>query len=485
MIAALLDLARTHAPLLSLSTLVIGAALAIAGAGPRLSWFIALAAALASAAFASDMALRLLTDGEIVLTIEGAALFPDGVGAFAGALLAGVAVLAVMAAGASLGDYERRAAPFALALLLLTAAGWIGALMARDLVGVLIAVETAWLASVGLVAMSAQRAALNGALRMLGAGGVGGAMFVLGAGLLHHGAGALDLPAIAAAHVERADAAALGAGLVLLGVALKAGVAPLHEWMGAVLGRVNAVGALAVGVLCAIGAIAVIVRLAAYLLPSLAFGEGVSIALAVLGGASVVIGSVQAVGSHNLRRMTGYAGIAQAGGVLLCVALASPAGYAAALVQLTAFAGAALALFGGAAAGGVQTLETLDGLGRRAPLAGAAIMAGAVSLMGAPLTLGFLGRWRLVEAGVGAGWWWAAGAVIFASLAGVFYGGRLIERLYFRRAGEVYAGARDVWRWAMAPMLAASIVVIGLGVAPAGLLAAADAAAAHIAGSVR
>ena len=33
-----------------------------------------------------------------------------------------------------------------------------------------------------------------------------------------------------------------------------------------------------------------------------------------------------------------------------------------------------------------------------------------------------LARWRLVEAGVGAGWWWAAGLVIIASLAGVFYG---------------------------------------------------------------
>src|SRR5690606_27146563 len=152
-----------------------------------------------------------------------------------------------------------------------------------------------------------------------------------GAGLLNHAAGTLALPTIAAAHIERTDAAALGAGLVLLGIALKAGIAPLHDWMGAVLGRVNAIGALAVGVICAIGAVAVIARVGAYLLPALAFGEGISIALAVLGGASVVIGSVQAVGSHNLRRMTGYAGIAQAGGVLLCVALASPAGYAAAL----------------------------------------------------------------------------------------------------------------------------------------------------------
>jgi NADH:ubiquinone oxidoreductase subunit 2 (subunit N) len=129
-------------------------------------------------------------------------------------------------------------------------------------------------------------------------------------------------------------------------------------------------------------------------------------------------------------------------------------------------------------------MEGLDGMGRRAPLASAAMTAGAISLMGAPLTLGFLGRWRLVEAGVGAGWWWAAGAVILASLAGVFYGGRLIERLYFRRAGATYEGGRDLWALTLAPALIASIAVTMLGLAPAALLDAANAAAALMLGGV-
>ena len=115
----------------------------------------------------------------------------------------------------------------------------------------------------------------------------------------------------------------------------------------------------------------------------------------------------------------------------------------------------------------------LDGYGQRAPLASAAITVGALSLMGAPLTIGFLARWRLVEAGVGAGWWWAAGLVIIASLAGVFYGGRLIERIYFRRADIAYAGEGGVWRVALAPALVAAIVAIAIGLAPSVLLRAA------------
>jgi NADH:ubiquinone oxidoreductase subunit 2 (subunit N) len=103
--------------------------------------------------------------------------------------------------------------------------------------------------------------------------------------------------------------------------------------------------------------------------------------------------------------------------------------------------------------------------------------------MGAPLTLGFLGRWRLVEAGLGADWWWAAAAAIVASLAGVFYGGRLIERLYFRRAASTTAADRDVLRFALAPALVAAICATAIGLSPGLLLRATTAAAAMLTGA--
>lgn len=480
MSAQVLELARAHAPLLALLIPLLGAAVAIVTPSARLSWLVAIVAAGAGAAVAFDLGLRTLVREDVpVHAAEGLALRADGLSLFAAALVTGVAALTAIGAGASLRTFDKRVAPFAMALLLCVGAGWTGALFARDLVGVLISVETAWLAGVGLLALGGERerGVLNGALRMLSAGGAGSALFILGAAFMHFSVGSLDIAAIATADLETPAGAAIGAGLLLLGLAFKAGAAPLHDWMGAAYGRAGALAALALGVVGAVGATAAIARLAAHIVMAPALYEGVAIALAVLGCASVVIGSMQAVGARNLRRLAAYAGVAQLGGVLLCVALGSPAGFAAALVQMTAFAAAALALFGGAAAGGVHAMEALDGMGRRAPLAGAAMTAGAISLMGAPLTLGFLGRWRLVEAGVGAGWWWAAGAVILASLAGVFYGGRLIERLYFRRAFAAYEGGGDVWALTLAPALIASILVTALGLAPAALLDAARAAA--------
>lgn len=484
MSAAYLDLARTHAPLLMIIAPLVGAALVLISAPARLGWLVASLAAGLTALSAIDFALAAFGGAAHPVAVVGVMLHVDGAGVFAGALIALTATLIVFAAGSGLKDAGSEPAPFALALLLCALAGWIGALVARDLFAVIAAVEAAWLSGLGLTALHGvrDRGALNGALRMLCVGGVGGVLMLLGAALLTRAAGSSALDALPLAQIRMENLAGAGAALIALGLAIKAGVAPVHAWMSAAVGRATVMVTLGVGALGVLGALSVLARLSAYTITAPQIGAAVSVALAALGAVSVVVGSVQAVGASNFLRLAAYAGVSQAGCVLLSVALGSPAGFAAALTQLAAFAAAGLALYGGAAAGRVTSLSMLDGYAQRAPLASAAITAGALSLMGAPLTIGFLGRWRLVEAGVGAGWWWAAGLVIIASLAGVFYGGRLIERMYFRRANAAYAGEGGVWRVALGPALIGAIIAIGAGVAPGSLLRAAAAASAMLTG---
>jgi formate hydrogenlyase subunit 3/multisubunit Na+/H+ antiporter MnhD subunit len=473
-----LELARANAPFLILAALLGGAALTVLTPNARTAWAMATLGALLSAVIAADLALRVLRSAApLAFAQADLALRVDGIGAFAAPLITGAGALIVIAGGGLMRkDFSPRAAPFALALLLVMIAGWAGAALAEDFIGLFLAAEAAWLASVGLVALSGERdrAALTGALRMLSVGGVAAALMLLGVGLLHRGLGGLDLAAFAVAPVAAPDLASAGVGLVFAGLALKGGVAPLHLWLGAAFGRTGGLAALALGAVGITGALLAMARVAAAALTAPAIGQGAAMALLVLGLVSVAIGSVQAIGAVNIRRLAAYAGAAQAGCVLLSMALGSPAGFAAALVQIFALCVAALALFGGAAAmGGPGALNALDGLARRAPVASAAIAAGALSLMGAPLTLGSLGRWRMIEAGVGAGWWWTAGAVIVTSLAAVFYGGRLIERLYFRRASLPYEGASDPWRALLGPALVTAIAAITIGLAPGLLLQAA------------
>jgi multicomponent Na+:H+ antiporter subunit D len=482
---AYLDLARAHAPVLMLVLLLGGAALSVAVSQARLSWAVALLAS-GGALFVSLLAGadRLLRSGAVPAGEAGVGLAIDGVGAIAAPLLSGLLVLTLLSAAPALRALHPRTAPYAIALALCVAAGWIGALFAEDLLGLIAGSQIGWLAAVALLGVCGdrERGALNGALRMWTYGGAGAALMVLGLGLVMRAIGGADVAAAASVQIGAPNMAAIGYVLVLLPLALFAGVAPLHGWAGAAFGRADGFVAMTMGGVGVIGAAAVLTRLSAYVAAAPAIAEGVDAALVALGGASVLIGAVQAVGAVNLGRLVAYAGATQAGCILLALALGSPAGFAAALIQLFAWAAGALALLIGAAAARSFDFGALDGLARRAPIASAAITAGALSLMGAPLTIGFLGRWRLIEASVGAGWWWATGAAIAASLAAVFYGGRLIERIYFRRVTEAQEADGDFWRFMRAPVAMAAIVAIGVGIAPSFLIQVASRAAALVLG---
>ncbi len=447
-----------------------GAAIALVLAHARLSWAAGLVLLSGVAAAMIDLSLR----GVMPLT--------GGTSMFAAPLIATLAALCVLAGGAALREIGAQATPFALALVLCAAGGWLLALNAADWIGFAAAAETAWLASAAALALADRnRGALNGAMRMLTYGGVSAALMFIGVGFVSAATASADIAALT--EVNNPALCVTGLVLVLLSLCVKAGLAPLHAWTGAALGRAGALPALAIGVLGMTGALAAIVRISATAAAAPELAAGVTAMLAGAGAVSIVIGSIQAMGAANLKRLAAYAFASQAGCVLLSVSLGSPAGFAAALVQIFALSAAMLALLGAAAATRNAALHALDGLGRRYPIAGIAVTAGALSLMGAPLTIGFLGRWRLIEAAVGAGWWWVAGIALLASLAAVFYGGRLIERVYFRRAAAVADAEKDPWRVLAAPALVTAIVAIALGVEPSALLEVSARAAAHMFGA--
>ena len=75
-------------------------------------------------------------------------------------------------------------------------------------------------------------------------------------------------------HIDAPGLASAGIGLVLLSVALKAGIAPLNFWIGAAYGRAGRLAVLVLGALGAVGALCVLVRLASFALPAPANSGG-------------------------------------------------------------------------------------------------------------------------------------------------------------------------------------------------------------------
>jgi hypothetical protein len=115
--------------------------------------------------------------------------------------------------------------------------------------------------------------------------------------------------------------------LTLCGFFFKLAVFPFHVWAPDVSGR-RPSGCGFIATASKIGAVAVLLRLAAASEESGTYLAHVLVALSIL---SMTVGNLAAIAQKDLKRMFAYSSIAQAGYVLIGILSMSPDGYAAAI----------------------------------------------------------------------------------------------------------------------------------------------------------
>jgi formate hydrogenlyase subunit 3/multisubunit Na+/H+ antiporter MnhD subunit len=390
----------------------------------------ALGAALIGAGFA---AWGVLAYGPLAYVLsEGLVLRLDAWSALMTAASLALVLVGWLIGGAGyLAEADPGPARYGLAAALGVVAAAAAAAYGANLAFVVLALQLAGLSLAVLSATAgAHRAqALNASLRTLTAFGVAGVLGWFGVGLFVVAAGALD-PA-AALGAPLSNAAASGLLLVFVALCLAGLIAPLNHWGPSLFG--HGPGLAGVVALTAIGPLLFVAagRVVSGLF-DLGGGPPVGVSLLVLGAASALVGGFQALVARDLRRLAGYAFAAQAGCALLSIALVTPAGAGAAALKIVAAGLGALLL---ASAGSrEQDIARLDGLAHRAPVAALCAALGCLILMSAPFTIGYSASWVAVEAALARGWWPAAVVTVVVSLAGVVFGGRILERMFFRTA---------------------------------------------------
>lgn len=68
------------------------------------------------------------------------------------------------------------------------------------------------------------------------------------------------------------------------------------------------------------------------------------------------------------------------------------------------------------------------------PLTMTAIIIGSLSLIGTPLTAGFISKWFLIVAVIEQGWWIVAFILLIGSILAIYYVWRIIEATYFKKS---------------------------------------------------
>ena len=255
---------------------------------------------------------------------------------------------------------------------------------------------------------------------------------LFGLALLYAESGSLDFAGVVS-HLSQSEFQGLyllvGSTLLLIGLGFKLSLVPFHLWTPDVYQAAPLPVTALLATLSKGAVLALLLRYASLaqiqVYPAVIFGIG------VLAVASMLIGNLLALLQENPKRLLAYSSIAHMGYVLIAVLLSSVLAieavglYLAAYLLMTLGALAALSVVS-ESGHEPQTLNDLQGLLWQRPFAAMALILMLLSLAGIPLTLGFIGKFYLVNAAVQGGLWWMLTALIIGSVIGLFYYLRLV-----------------------------------------------------------
>lgn len=370
----------------------------------------------------------------------------------AAALFAGLSVLVAAVSGRQPGEYWF--------LLAISAAGGITLAGSRDLITLIVALETLTVPLYILVAKPGRDGAEAGVTFLI-ASIASSATALMGAAFLYAAAGTVHLGGLAAG-LAGADPglAAAGAALLLTGLAFKLAAAPLHAWAPLVLERAPLPIATYLASSSKLGGAVAIVWVVYFGLEAGA-GTSAGIVMAALSVASIVIGNLGALVQRRTVPLLAWSGVAHAGYVLAPLAVvATAAGRAdlstaasAALTYAVFFilleAGAFAALTAVRSEGG--SIAELTGLWRSAPLPASVFLFAVIGLAGLPPALaGTFAKVAVLEVLAPSAVWLAV-IVAAGTVLGLAYYLPLARTVVLGRGPAVSKG-----RFAMA------IVAIGL-----------------------
>ena len=322
-------------------------------------------------------------------------------------------------------------------LLLLSVVGMVALGTANDLITLFVALEVLSLALYVLAGLARRdRRSQEASLKYFVLGAVASAILLYGMALVYVATGSVSLPAIGASIglvTTPRFVAALGLGLVTVGIGFKVALAPFHLWTPDVYqGSPTNVTAFMAAATKAAG-FAAALRLYLVAFPSL---EALWVpVLATLAAITMLYGAYVAVVQHDLKRMLAYSSITHAGYATIGVVAGSDAGLSATLWYLLTYAVATLGAFGCVVAlersrRGEVALVDLRGLGRTSPAVAGILALCLLSLAGIPATAGFIGKLAVFEAGVRAGLTWLVVIGVISTVIAAFF--------YLRIAGMMF-----------------------------------------------
>lgn len=397
----------------------------------------------------------------------------------------GVAALLVVIGSADYLDREHLPPGEFYALVLFATAGMGVMVSAQELVTAFIGLEISSISSYILASYRRDAPRSNeAALKYFLLGSFATAFFLYGVALGYTALGTTRLADLGAALAQASPSVlvTLGLGLMMVGLCFKVAVAPFQIWTPDVYEGAPApvTALLSSGPKAA--AFGLLLRILFVAFPSQ--GDRWLWVVWISAALTMCIGNLAALVQSSVKRMLAYSSIAHAGYILVAFAARSDLGIAAVLFYLATYALAKLGAFlvvAHLAGPGERRLEIDDfaGLATRQPAAAACFSLFLLSLLGMPVTAGFLGKFYIFKAAINSGLLWLVILMALNSVAGAYYYLRVIVVMYMREPKEETEALPVPFGLGFALLVAAAGTVL-LGLFPNWVMSYANQAASSL-----
>ncbi len=442
-----------HLPVLVVVLPLLAAVLipVVGRAGRSLAWATAVAACAASFVLTLSLLGRVLSVGEIHYWLGGwqppwgIEYVVDYLNGFVLVVVSFIAlVVSVYARKSVEADIPEKRTNFFYCVYMLLVMGLLGIVITGDVFNLYVFIEISSLSGYALIATGRSREALTASFNYLVLGTVAATFILLGIGHLYMVTGSLNM-----ADLAQRLPALYGSKVVLtaftfltVGLSIKVALFPLHIWMpNAYANAPSSVSAMLAATGTKVGAYALLRTM--FTVFNVRFDMEVvpfTKILLVVSAVAIVAGSVLAIAQTDIRRMLAYSSVGQIGYILIGAAVAKQTAMAGSLLHILNHALMKGALFMTAGiilySTGKENIEDLKGLGRRMPFTMAAFTVAALSMIGVPLTVGFVSKWYLSVGAMEAGMWYVVPVILLSSLLTAVYFWRVIERIYFGEAED-------------------------------------------------
>jgi len=383
----------------------------------------------------------------------------DAVNAFVALIVAGIAAITLPYALLSVeNEISEHQIPLFYSAFLLCLTGLLGITQTGDIFNVFVFLEISALSSYALISLGRQKQALTSAYQYLIMGTIGATFLLIGIGLIYSQTGTLNMMDLAARLPDVFDHKTVRTGFafIMIGIALKLALFPLHLWLPNAYTYAPSVVTVFLAATATKVAVYVMLRIL-FTVFSMEFilATPTDELFITAGIAGVLIASVYAIYQTDIKRLLAYSSVAQIGYMAMGIGFASATGLTATVIHLFNHALMKGALFMAVGAIiyriGACRMDDIHGLGRQMPWTFAAIIVGGLSLIGVPGTAGFISKWYLILAALEQQAWISVAVILTGSLLAVVYVGKIIEALYFKPVTESSLSVKEAPLALLAP----------------------------------